>query len=70
MGFYEHRLGDWRVYRVARSIDGKLHLAYFPHTREGHQEAIRYNDDLAKKQASVQEYFTGYARSLEFNTAS
>ena len=61
MGVYEHQLGDWRAYRVARSIDGKLHQAYFPHTREGRREAIRFDDALAKKQASVQKYFTGYA---------
>ena len=61
MAVYEHQQNDWRAYRVARSVDGKLHQAYFPHTSKGYREANRLDHKLAKQQANAQAFFTGHA---------
>lgn len=61
MGIYKHQQGNWKSYRVARSIDGKLHQDYFPRTREGYQEAKQCDEEFEKRQVIAQAFFVGYA---------
>ena len=61
MSVYKHQQGNYRSYRVARSVDGKLCQEYFPRTRKGYQEAKKRDEELAKDQERAQQFFTGPA---------
>lgn len=61
MSVYKHQQGNYRSYRVARSVDGKLCQEYFPRTRKGYQEAKKRDEELARDQERAQQFFTGPA---------
>ena len=62
MSVYKHQQGSYRSYRVARSIDGELHQAYFPRTREGYRKAKAQDEKWERAQKRAQRKFTGPAR--------
>ncbi|MCE2437032.1 MAG: hypothetical protein J4F97_03360 [Pseudomonadales bacterium] len=61
MSVYKHEQGTYRSYRVARSINGKLHQAYFPRSRDGWRKAKELDQQWAEQQATAQRKFTGSA---------